>query len=69
MPMHYTDQSDDYRGKHNNINVPLQCGTTDDQFHGRFQRLVDKAVDAVEPEIVGACLRCRHAGSRSTERS
>ncbi|KAG7391299.1 Histone deacetylase 8 [Phytophthora pseudosyringae] len=40
------------RGKHNNVNVPLQRGITDGQFHALFQRVVDKAVGAVEPEMV-----------------
>ncbi|KAF1785676.1 hypothetical protein GQ600_3234 [Phytophthora cactorum] len=65
MPMHYTDQPDDYRVLYSKL---CTLGNEKEKSgHGTNTRLVDKAVDAVEPEIVGACLRCRHAGSRSTE--
>lgn len=40
------------RGKFNNVNVPLQRGITDDQFLEIFQRIVGKAVEAVQPETV-----------------
>ncbi|KAL3666871.1 hypothetical protein V7S43_007820 [Phytophthora oleae] len=40
------------RGKHNNVNVPLQRGVTDEQFHELFQRVVNKAADAVQPQVL-----------------
>ncbi|KAF1775642.1 Histone deacetylase domain [Phytophthora cactorum] len=40
------------RGRRNNVNVPLQRGITDDQFHGLFQRVVSKAVETVQPEVL-----------------
>ncbi|KAG3197831.1 hypothetical protein PC128_g6471 [Phytophthora cactorum] len=40
------------RGRCNNVNVPLQRGITDDQFHGLFQRVVSKAVETVQPEVL-----------------
>ncbi|KAK1945920.1 Histone deacetylase 8 [Phytophthora citrophthora] len=40
------------RGKYNNVNTSLQRGVTDEQFHELFQRVVNKAVDAVKPQIL-----------------
>ncbi|KAE9006251.1 hypothetical protein PR003_g17005 [Phytophthora rubi] len=51
------------RGKFNNVNVPLLRGIPDDQFLEIFQRVVGKAVEAVQPETL---LWGRHPGTRST---
>ncbi|RLN71598.1 hypothetical protein BBJ28_00022286 [Nothophytophthora sp. Chile5] len=40
------------RGKHNNINVPLQRGITDTQFHEIFESIVGKAAELVQPEAL-----------------
>jgi len=40
------------RGRHNNVNVPLQRGLIDEQFLELFQRIVNKAVEAAQPEAV-----------------
>uniref|UniRef100_H3G618 histone deacetylase n=1 Tax=Phytophthora ramorum TaxID=164328 RepID=H3G618_PHYRM len=40
------------RGKCNNVNVPQQRGVTDSQFRELFQRVVGKAVETMQPEML-----------------